>query len=570
MPKEKSASPVKPLGFDTTRWLHSLVALVLTAGACSVVWELAALHAHRPFLATPVELYPDVFTLQTPPFVVNTTEWMAIDGDVDTDVNSDDMLHLGYLQIACEEEKDAVVPWRFAANSNPADRPEPDPQHSTSLYQRNDPRLLDELRRCPDVDIYMPSTARDIGGCTAVAGPLKFLQARLLPQWAFDTKVYDIVTRQKTSYFEICPNTPVLFMAPEHVLAVTKSSSWPTTKPVYLMAPGVNLKTTSTPVNFTQSVLELTDVVLCRTMRCDQDIKQFLVQQHAEKINSDSNTDTDAESNSKQTRVLYTSQATVDPNNFAQRILGGDVVPRSKADFAYSRFAHTTWNISSKATQDVLNCWSTHKKELPPLDVYLLKGKYGENQNVGYRLYKPFPGDQNTKKHLWDVVKFSKEFGQASFFICPTAEDDCLDLARASGGVVVTADAYPMNELISAPSEGVLFPTQESVQLLQSNDTSYHSLVPDDALLLPPPVPTFNGADLCAAILRTRTSTSMNDRLAIVHSLHTIIYSASTKRHARRDPGHVTQDTITYRSQFDISAKLTAITPYPSYDTQGG
>lgn len=497
-------SPLKKWGQDTTRWMHTLVAILLTSGACCVVWELAALHAQKPFLASPSDIYPDVFTLQTPASVMNSVAWQQVDGNVDVDAPSDDMLHLSYLQLACEEEPDAILPYHYAAPDNQAEGTNPDAKSSTSLYHSNDPRLLDELRRCPDVEIYMPKNARTVGGCAAVAGPLKFLHSRLLPHWALETKVYDVATRQKTSYFELCPNTPVLFMAPQHVLAIAKSPLWPKTKPVYLMAPGLDLNVPVPPVNFTRSVLELADVVLCRTVRCDHDIKQFLAERAAE---------TDDDDSIKHTRVLYTSQATADPNNFAARALGGQPPSRSRADFSYARFAHTTWNISSRATQDVLNCWSSHKKELPNLDVYLLKGKYGGDQNVGMRLYKPFPGDENTKKHLWNVTKFSKDFGGASFFICPTAESDCFDLARAAGGVVVTADAYPMNEFVSNANEGVLFPTHLSTAQLQSNETS--RATSDDALLLTPPLPTYSGSDLCAAVLKTRKTTTVYDRMAI-------------------------------------------------------
>lgn len=108
-----------------------------------------------------------------------------------------------------------------------------------------------------------------------------------------------------------------------------------------------------------------------------------------------------------------------------------------------------------------------------------------------------------------NATKFSKQFGDASFFVCPTAEDDCLDLARAAGGVIVTADAYPMNEFVSGPAEGVVFPTQ---QLTPLPHAEYRSLVPDDSLLLPPPAANYRSSDLCSAVLKVRSELKLTDR----------------------------------------------------------
>ncbi|GMF16427.1 unnamed protein product [Phytophthora lilii] len=489
-------SPAKP-PLDSTRWLQSLGALLLTAGACSVLWELAALHAAGGFLAD--ELRPELFALAAPRAVVDWPEWRAVDGRADAEVSSDDLLHLNFLEAACQVENASVLPWTFAAPGTAADKSFPNPTASTTLLHPGDPRLLDELRRCPDVDIYLPSSARGPAGCAAIAGPLKYLRSRLLPDWAMDKELYDIASKRKTYYLELCPTTPMLFLSPDHLLQLVKASTWPKTKPAYLMAPTVDLgvKTETRPANFTRTVMELTDVVLCRTMRCDHDMKHFLAREASAGDSGD-----DSAVKIKNTRVLYTSQVTADPANFARRMLDGDDVRQNTADFAYARFTHATWNVSSKATQDVFNCWNTHRNELPPLDVYLLRALHEGKQNDGTRFYKPFPGDGETKVQVFDAINFSKRFGDASFFICPSAADDCLDLARAAGGVIVTADAYPMNEFVGK-AEGVLFPTQQS--------TSEYR-IPDDSLLLPPLLTNYRSSDLCGAVLKTRESLALNDR----------------------------------------------------------
>ncbi|OWZ13356.1 hypothetical protein PHMEG_00013336 [Phytophthora megakarya] len=492
----KGTPPLKSV--DGTRWLHSLGALLLTAGACSVMWELAALHAQQAFFTD--ELRPEFFTLAAPASVTSSPEWKSIDSNVNAEVSSDDLLHLSHLETACQVENDTVLPWTFAAPGNSIDQSFPNPQSSTSLLHRGDPRLLEQLRQCPDVDIYLPSSLRGPAGCAAIVGPLKYLRSRLLPDWVVQAKLYDVATRSSRNYLELCPHTPMLFLSPDHLLQLVKTNTWPEKKPVYLMAPTVDSKLkTPRSANFTKSVMQLTDVLLCRTMRCDQDIKLFLLRQTME----------NAEETITSTRVLYTSQVTVDPANLAHRTLDDDVGRHNAADFAYTRFAHTTWNVSSKATQDVFNCWNTHRTQLPPLDVYLLRAYHENKLNDGTRFYKPFPGDTETKVQMMDATKFSKKFGEASFFICPTAENDCLDLARASGGVVVTADAYPMNEFVSTKSEGVVFPTQHPMSLPQSE---YQRLVDDDSLLLPPLVPNYRSSDLCSAVLKIKSSLSLSDR----------------------------------------------------------
>ncbi|EGZ06202.1 hypothetical protein PHYSODRAFT_531290 [Phytophthora sojae] len=443
----------KALGHDSMRWLQTLVALLMTVGILSVAWELVALHTQRSFLS-------------------------AFD-ELEADVSSDDLLHLSYLQAACRAENDTVLPVSYAAPGIVGGSLQPSAHFNTALFHERDPRLVDELRQCRDVDIYMPSSARDSAGCAAGAGPLKFLQSRLLPDWAFDAVMYDITANQSTTYFKLCPHTPMLFVSPEHVLKLTKHAAWPSTKPVYLIAPGIEAETPAE--GLTRTVLELTDVVLCQTSRCDQDVTRFV-----ERMGN---------GGSKKSRVLYVGQVSADPANFARRILGDEAVPeKNEKHFKDGRFAHTTYDIASRTTQDVINCWNTHVNYLPQLDVFLLKKDHDGKPGDGARLYKP-------------------SFSDAAFFVCPTAKDDCLPLARASGGVIVTGDGYPMNELLSG-SEGIFFPTSDSATL------------PDDSLLLPSPESTYRSADLCAAVIKAYTSTSVNTRLK---------YATQARRHFNED-----------------------------------
>eukprot|EP00644_Phytophthora_capsici_P003107 jgi/Phyca11/102996/e_gw1.7.272.1 len=449
---------------DSIRYLQTLIALLMTVGVFSVAWEVIALHTQRSsFIAAFDALSPHV--------------------------SSDDLLHLNYLETGCRIENNTVLPWIYAFPGHEVDLPKPRAQTSTSILHRGDPRLVDELRQCPEVDIYLPSSARGPAGCSTVVGALKFLQSRLLPDWVFEVELYDIVSKQKTNYFNLCPDTPMLFLTPEHVLTLTEHPSWPTTKPVYLMAPGLPVNSTPSPPpdQYTTSVLARTDVILCRTKHCDDALKQFLERDH---------------SLVKKPRVIYTAHVSPDPTNYVQRL--GTRQERNKTDVSSPRFAHTSWDFKSQTTRDVISCWKSQAKDLPgALDVYVLKKFRGKKPAEGERLYKQFPAIENAKTQTLDPLKFATKFTNTSFFICPTATDDCLDLARASGGVIVTADAYPMNELISGPSEGILFAAEQALA------------ASGDSLLLPAPVTSYHRSDLCDAIRKARTLTSLTDRLSL-------------------------------------------------------
>ncbi|KAJ8558776.1 hypothetical protein ON010_g8676 [Phytophthora cinnamomi] len=100
-----------------------------------------------------------------------------------------------YLQAACRAENNTVLPVSYAA---------PDTVGGS--------RLVEELRQCPD--------------------------SRLLPDWVFDSVMYDIQAKKRTTYFEPPAHADALPVARARVQA-TKRAVWPVTKPEYLLAPGL-------------------------------------------------------------------------------------------------------------------------------------------------------------------------------------------------------------------------------------------------------------------------------------------------------------------------------------------
>jgi hypothetical protein len=95
-------------------------------------------------------------------------------------VPENERLHLSLLHAACVSEQDAVIPWRHGApginqvelmrshrhdrSANESSRVE-DAELQAELIRQDDPNLLEKLRACPDVDVFLPSGLRGNGYC---------------------------------------------------------------------------------------------------------------------------------------------------------------------------------------------------------------------------------------------------------------------------------------------------------------------------------------------------------------------------------------------------------------------
>lgn len=71
-------------------------------------------------------------------------------------VSSTDLAHLSLLHKACTSGKDVILPWRYGVYGE---------ANEEELIYRHDPRAIDVLRRCPDIDIYLPGSIRGSGYC---------------------------------------------------------------------------------------------------------------------------------------------------------------------------------------------------------------------------------------------------------------------------------------------------------------------------------------------------------------------------------------------------------------------
>lgn len=82
------------------------------------------------------------------------------------DVPPADLLHLSLLQTACLAHSESVISWRFG---RPGASQKDAHVNRALLLGKNDSRLLDELRMCPDVDVYIPGALRGHGYCEDAA-----------------------------------------------------------------------------------------------------------------------------------------------------------------------------------------------------------------------------------------------------------------------------------------------------------------------------------------------------------------------------------------------------------------
>lgn len=88
-----------------------------------------------------------------------------------------------------------------------------------------------------------------------------------------------------------------------------------------------------------------------------------------------------------------------------------------------------------------------------------------------------------------EPIAFGKMIAEAAFFLCPSVMEGYghyINQARASGGVVVTTDAPPMNELITSPDMGVFVDAtvrQDSNQFLGGASTKPHALRDIDGMV---------------------------------------------------------------------------------------
>ncbi|GMF20860.1 unnamed protein product [Phytophthora lilii] len=347
------------------------------------------------------------------------------------EVTPADLFHLSLLHGACIAHKDAIVTWQFGA---PGPQQDDEERNLASLIHKDDPDLLQKLRQCPDVDLFLPSGVRNNGYCEDTMAYTKYLKTRLLPLWALTKQMYDPELGRKVDYFDLCPKTPMLFF--QHYWEdIPSSPRWPKDKKMYLMP---NIEMWELDENHFWRV----DVVLCKTRICEDRVNKWYEQK----------------GNPHNTKVIYTKHTSSDQASYARRVLGSEVKPKNFSDV---RFIHTVGGSYWKGTRQVIECWLS-RPHFPPLDLYIHKWAYDGIFKGSYEKRIPKSQIRLTTDEV-DASTFTKAIAESSYFLCPSQMEGYghyMNQARASGGVIITTDMDPMKELIESDDMGLRVKTR--------------------------------------------------------------------------------------------------------------
>ncbi|KAF1328454.1 hypothetical protein FI667_g6865, partial [Globisporangium splendens] len=475
-PSPSSAdAAAKPSSSSSSVWtLRKSLVVVLGALVALVVWSIGAEYsvlatARSSFLSlirTAADVDDDAASVEFYPKEVFEIDWAAKIPDAE-------QLHLLALHSACVKHKDSVIPWHFGLSVNDENDETATQNPEKVLINENDPGLLEKLRQCPDVDVFLPAGIRSFGYCEDAAAYTKFLQSRMLPAWVTTVAFHDVDRNRTFTYHDLCPNTPMIFFN-HYWDDVPMSPTWPPTKPLYLM-PNIEM------YELQAEHYWKADVVLCKTAICARYLNKWFRQ----------------EGNPKNTQIMYTRHTTSNVALAVREQIGDDAI--APKNFSSVRFTHTAGTSIQKGTSRILDCWLT-RPHFPPVDIYIAEQLY--KNDFESRFDEAIQKADNVNLHVGklDAVQFGKVIAEGSFFLCPSFQEGYghyINQARASGGVIVTTDVAPMNELITRNS-GVLVHSEVygfKDQFLGGKSEHPHALRGVQGF-----VADLRGKDVCASI----------------------------------------------------------------------
>lgn len=201
------------------------------------------------------------------------------------------------------------------------------------------------------------------------------------------------------------------------------------------------------------------DVVLCKTKACFSRVSAWYAQEAQR-------------GNRRETKVLYTRFTSPNPSVPLQ--LQNAAIKHKQ--YEQVSFVHFAGSGDGKGTKQVLECWLS-KPEFPPLEVFVDETKYVEKykQEFDARIHSSQNVGVDTR--VRDPTEWSKLVAEATFFVAPSESESyghIINQARASGGVVVTTDVAPMNELMPGSSSmGVIVSAKRKINPAQFLGSGY-------------------------------------------------------------------------------------------------
>ncbi|KAE9203240.1 hypothetical protein PF004_g18188 [Phytophthora fragariae] len=403
------------------------------------------------------------------------------------EVPAADRLHLSLLHEACVTNVDAVVSWQFGAPQGGHQLANATADNAHELLNRNDSNLLDKLRRCPDVDIFLPIGLRGNGYCEDAAAYAKFETAadvgsgdqvlrrrawtrrgllRLVSEDADD--LLQPLLGRRAAVSTLAEGQAAVFDAQHRDDRVDPSHYW-----------GVY-------------------AVLCKTHVCYDRVTRWYAEN----------------GNPRNAKVFYTKHTSSDQAEFARRRLGEESI--APKDFSDVKFIHTAGTSVWKGTRGLVDCW-VMSAGLPQLNVYIDDSAFNYLFPPSYkRKLERARSPVHIEHGMLEPQDFCQLTAESAFFMCPSRSEGFghyINQARASGGVVITTDAHPMNELIVSNEMGVLVPARyqhDTKMLLGGRFRGEHGLKDSDGLLV-----RYSSHGLCTAVRDFISSTTPEERAAM-------------------------------------------------------
>lgn len=186
-----------------------------------------------------------------------------------------------------------------------------------------------------------------------------------------------------------------------------------------------------------------------------------------------------------------------------------------------------------KGTRQVLDCWLS-RPEFPQLDLYVEEQAYKRKFEAQYGERILASHQVNLTSHRTDATTFGRVIAEASFFLCTSVMEGYghyINQARASGGVIVTTNAAPMNELIGSSDSGVYVNTtlhRNPNIFLAGASQRKHGLKNVEGMSA-----AFSGDDVCHAVEHVLHKMSVAEREAMAANARRQ-YHRDTKFFARK------------------------------------
>jgi hypothetical protein len=172
-PPPSAMAASKPRKPSARNWLHRLLVTLVALGFLTLVAQMSSLLGRSGEQLTGTSRFRramnlgmswrrrgDNYSAELPATSspeVHNSSFEAVE------VSVEDSLHLSLLHECCVSDVDTVLPWQFGSPGHQlANATASNPE---VVKHRNDSDLLQTLRQCPDVDIFLPSHLHGNGYC---------------------------------------------------------------------------------------------------------------------------------------------------------------------------------------------------------------------------------------------------------------------------------------------------------------------------------------------------------------------------------------------------------------------